>query len=43
MKRVVWVLTGLLFFIAGGQVSAEQKVYTLEDLYVIALANSRGS
>jgi outer membrane protein len=40
MKRVVWVLTGLLFFTAAGPVSAEQKVYTLEDLYIIALANS---
>lgn len=40
MKRLVWVLAGLLLFTAARTVSAEQKVYTLEDLYVIALANS---
>jgi len=40
MKRVVWVLIGLLFLTLSGTVGAEQKVYTLEDLYVIALANS---
>jgi outer membrane protein len=40
MRRVVWAAAGLLFFAAAGPAAAEQKVYTLEDLYVVAIANS---
>ncbi len=40
MKRLVFVLAGLLILAAAGPVGAERKIYTLQDLYVIALANS---
>lgn len=40
MKRLMGALAGLLFLIAAGPAGAGQKVYTLEDLYIIALANS---
>lgn len=40
MKRLVWPLAALLLLTASLPAGAEQKVYTLEDLYLIALANS---
>lgn len=40
MKRIGLALLGLLIIFEAGGAGAQQKVYTLEDLYRISLANS---